>query len=352
MRQPAGAVGLRGHRSRNDHGGIRLASGHGCRPGHHRGDGGRPGLSLDGDGGGLRALFAPLLRNRNLLLIDARGTGRSTPVICPALQTFSANTATNAYRAVAAACGNQLNHTFRRADGSYVHASDLFDTANTARDVAAILRVLRLGKVDLYGDSYGTYFAQTFASRYPQMLRSVTLDAAYEVVGLDPWYTTTVTTARAAFDWVCRHSAACAVAAPGASWARIPALAERLRRSPIHGWTVGVQGQRVYQTVDVRGLVDMVNDAGHDYGSTATSTPPPAPCCDSWHRTSGTTTPTTWPTRGTTPTASTWPSHAPTTCSCSTWRRRRKCVAASSPPQSGRCRPARSHRSPQLSGCR
>ncbi len=227
---------------------------------------GGPGYPSTGSAADFVAMFGPLLRHRNLLVVDARGTGRSTPVTCLALQAYAGSTATDAYRATAAACGNQLNHTFRRADGSYVHASDLFNTASTARDVAAVITALHLPKVDLYGDSYGTYFSQTFVSRYPQLLRSVTLDAAYEVVGLDPWYTTTVTTARAAFDAVCRQSVACARQAPGSSWARLTALAERLRAAPVSGWTVGVEGQKVAETVDIRALVDMVNDAGYDYG--------------------------------------------------------------------------------------
>ena len=98
------------------------------------------------------------------------------------------------------ACGRQLNHTWHYRGGGWVHASDLFNTAYPARDVSGVLRALHLGRVDLYGDSYGSWFSQVFASRYPGQLRSVTLDSTYQVLGLDPWYTTTVITARRAFD--------------------------------------------------------------------------------------------------------------------------------------------------------
>ncbi len=30
-----------------------------------------------------------------------------------------------------------------------------------------MIRALRLGKVDLYGDSYGTFFVQDFIARHP-----------------------------------------------------------------------------------------------------------------------------------------------------------------------------------------
>ena len=69
--------------------------------------------------------------------------------------------------------------------------------------MARVIVRARLGPVDLYGDSYGTYFSQSFLSRFPQLLRSVTLDSAYEARDLDPWYVTTVTTARRAFDIAC-----------------------------------------------------------------------------------------------------------------------------------------------------
>ena len=82
-----------------------------------------------------------------------------------------------------------------------------------------MLRELRLGRVDLYGDSYGSWFSQVFASRYPGQLRSVTLDSTYQVLGLDPWYATTVITARRAFDAACGAGrparAAAARPAPG-----------------------------------------------------------------------------------------------------------------------------------------
>ena len=48
-----------------------------------------------------------------------------------------------------------------------------------------------LTSVDLYGDSYGSFFAQTFTVRYPQRVRSVVLDGTYPIEGLDPWYGTT-----------------------------------------------------------------------------------------------------------------------------------------------------------------
>ena len=78
-------------------------------------------------------------------------------------------------------------------------ASDLYATAYAAHDLADVIRALHAGPVDLYGDSYGSWFAQSFASRYPHLLRSVVLDSTYSLVHLSPWYASSATTARTAF---------------------------------------------------------------------------------------------------------------------------------------------------------
>ncbi len=94
-------------------------------------------------------------------------------------------------------------------------------------------------KIDLYGDSYGSFFAQVFAARYPQPVRSVTLDSTYKSVGLDPWYRSSRESMPAAFDAACARATACAQAEPGSAWARIEALAARLREAPVSGRVPG-----------------------------------------------------------------------------------------------------------------
>jgi pimeloyl-ACP methyl ester carboxylesterase len=214
-----------------------------------------------------------LLRSRNMLLVNLRGTGNSTPVNCPALEKFGHVQAQDgpAFDQAVAACGNQLNHTWRYRDGGgWVHASDLFNTAYSARDVLRVMTALRTGRADLYGDSYGSWFAQVFASRYASHLRSVTLDSTYQVLGLDPWYTTTVVTARRAFDQACELSVACSEATAGrhgegaTGWGRIAQLATRLAARPVTGETTTEDGTRGKLTVTALTLVNLVNNAGFD----------------------------------------------------------------------------------------
>jgi pimeloyl-ACP methyl ester carboxylesterase len=225
---------------------------------------GGPGFASTGSEQNYLPMIGPLARTRNLLLVDLRGTGTSTPVDCPGLERAGQRQSGPHFDRLVGACGARLNHEWRYRGGGWVHASEDFNTAYSARDVALALKALRLGRVDLYGDSYGSWFAQAFASRYPGLLRSVTLDSTYQVLGLDPWYTTTVITARRAFAAACRESVACAAATRGPAWARISALAARLARAPVSGVTTTANGTRGRLTVTAETLVNLVNNAGFD----------------------------------------------------------------------------------------
>ena len=227
---------------------------------------GGPGYPSTGSRDYYLELFAGLQGSRNLLLVDNRGTGASGLINCRPLQRWHLALGEEEYDRRLAACGDQLNSTRRLPGGGLVHGSDLYGTAHAARDLADVLTALETGPVDLYGDSYGSWFGQAFAARYPRLLRSLTLDASWPVLGTDPFYVSTIETARIAFDLACRRSVACAFAAPGSSMARIGALAERLRRAPVVGRTREPGSAPSTWRVDVGVLIALVNNAGSDAG--------------------------------------------------------------------------------------
>ncbi len=144
---------------------------------------GGPGYPSGGSHAAYLSLFRPLLRTRDLVLVDDRGTGGSGALSCAPLQRAPIVTAANVTR-----CGAQLG---RRAD--------LYGTAIAVDDVAAVLDALHVGEVDVYGDSYGTFAAQTFAYRHPRHIRTIVLDGAYPPVGEDPWLPGTAPEMRRAF---------------------------------------------------------------------------------------------------------------------------------------------------------
>lgn len=221
---------------------------------------GGPGYPSIGSRSEYQGTYGPLLRTRNLLLVDNRGTGSSALINCPALQNFTGVNSSPVFPTLVADCAGRINRRY----GSSVHASDLFATAYAGADLAAVIRRLRLGKVDLYGDSYGTWFAQSFMARHRSLLHSVILDSAYPVLGLDPYYASSGEAARQAMDAVCARDIGCATAAPGSATERLGQLVEMVRQAPIEGETRDADGSTAQARVDVRALVDMVQDAGSD----------------------------------------------------------------------------------------
>jgi pimeloyl-ACP methyl ester carboxylesterase len=231
-------------------------------PGHHPAlvavEGG-PGYPSRGSLFEYHGMYGPLLRDHDLLLVDNRGTGTSALIDCPSVQRFLGRTSGERFGGRVATCAKRIE---RRYPG--VHAADLFGTAYAVDDLSAVLRALRLGRVDLYGDSYGTWFSQSFMARHPKQLHSVTLDSAYPVVGLDPWYASSGPVARGALDIVCARDPGCANAAPGSATARLGRLLAQLRMAPITGSARDSDGSRGEARVTVRTIVDLVQDAASD----------------------------------------------------------------------------------------
>jgi len=212
---------------------------------------------------GYRAMYGGILQHYNMLAIDLRGTGCSTVLSCPKLQEYTGPSGTPAFAAVVGTCADALNHRWKAPGGSYVHASDLFTSAAAAQDVAAVVNALEVNQVDLYGDSYGSWFAQVLVARFPSLVRSVILDSTYPVLALDPWYRITIATMPPDFDTACSRSTACA-AVGGSAWDRIGQLAARLRSAPVSGEVPGPGGSRQRVTMGIEGLVNLVSDAAED----------------------------------------------------------------------------------------
>jgi pimeloyl-ACP methyl ester carboxylesterase len=188
---------------------------------------GGPGYAATESRADYLALFKPLRRERDFVLMDNRGTGGSGAIGCPKLQTAEKWTIE-----LIGACGRSLGAR-----------ADLYGTALATDDLAELLTRLRAGRIDLYGDSYGTYFEQVFALRHPGMLRSIVLDGAYPLDGPDyAWYPSYAAAMREKFNLACRRSAACN-AIPGSSIEHIQAALERLRADPFPARAADSDGQ-------------------------------------------------------------------------------------------------------------
>ncbi|MEJ2127217.1 MAG: alpha/beta hydrolase [Woeseiaceae bacterium] len=115
---------------------------------------------------GYFSAFEPVRRDRDILLIDQRGTGDSARMDCPIDDDiiegqFDEETTLEFTRA----CLDQLPHDPR-----------FFTTSVAVDDLEALRVELGYPALNLLGTSYGSRVAQHFARRYPESTRTVVLD--------------------------------------------------------------------------------------------------------------------------------------------------------------------------------
>jgi pimeloyl-ACP methyl ester carboxylesterase len=101
---------------------------------------------------------------RDLVFIEQRGTGRSSPLTCPAFP--GAGSSTARLRAAVQSCLAHLRGDLR-----------FYTTAMYADDVSQVLNDLHYGKVNLMGISYGTAVEQVFQLRHPGQVRTMTMQS-------------------------------------------------------------------------------------------------------------------------------------------------------------------------------
>ncbi len=191
-------------------------------------------------------LFRPMMAHHDLLLVDLRGTGTSANLDCEPLQHIGYPY--KGWKRAVGKCGRQLGA-----------ASNLYSTADAADDLASVLDALGLAKVDLYGDSYGTFFSQVFAIRHPSRLRALVLDGAYPVEGADPWWRDLSRAAASGYRLVCRRDPGCA-SLGGDPVHRIARLDALVAKHPISGVAPDADGLLRRVTV-TPGVLMVIYDA-------------------------------------------------------------------------------------------
>ncbi len=192
------------------------------------------------------AIFGQLLDTHDMLLIDPRGTGRSAALQCQDLSVENVPATRSALLDAVGSCGRELRKRAR-----------YYTSAATADDIDAVRDQLRIRRLDLLGESYGTYLMAVYAQRHPLRVRSIVLSSAYPLA-FDMWARPNARAMRRAIGLVCRRSHGRCDA--DRVLADLGVLANRLRRRPV-GYRAADGTRRV---LDDTALAAITYDASGD----------------------------------------------------------------------------------------
>src|SRR3954447_3445805 len=207
---------------------------------------GGPGYSvLNNNADFYRQLLTPLLeQGRDLVLLDQRGVGRSQAIDCRPLQDEPPVGIIDAFEK----CGKQVGAT-----------SDLYGSADSAKDIEAVRTALGIEEFDFYGGSYAGTDIEGYAARYPSHLRSVVLDSAVNLAAEDEFFSMQAAQIVNTVKLVCSRSPRCHSGNPHPERS-LERLITRLRANPVKGVGRDVDGKGHKLTVTEATLARMLQN--------------------------------------------------------------------------------------------
>jgi pimeloyl-ACP methyl ester carboxylesterase len=152
----------------------------------------------------LQGAFVGIRRDRDIILVDQRGTGGSAPLECPSLEEATQEFDIDEVRRATRGCLDALEQDPR-----------FYTTSVAVSDLETLRQALGYVSWNLYGVSYGTRVAQHYLRRHPEAVRTLILDGVAppdQALGPD-----IALNAQQALDAImarCAEEASCAAAFP------------------------------------------------------------------------------------------------------------------------------------------
>ena len=200
-----------------------------------------PVLYISGGPGSPLTMFAdyqgrhPYAPDRDLILVDQRGTGRSQPKLCPDLdrELLDASLAVASDPSAGTRARSRELHLACR-DEAMRRGIDLadFGTTVTVEDLERVRQALGVARWNVFGVSYGTTVAMTLLASHPDTVRSAVLDSLYPPDPYLPPWSKRVADAIEGFLAFCGRDGPCASAYPDLAGTYRDALA-RLASNPL-----------------------------------------------------------------------------------------------------------------------
>ena len=193
---------------------------------------------------GMRELIAPALTDRDMIVIDQRGTGESSPLDCAGLAAYAATEI------------EEIEDIERCAHE--VNTIGSFTTAESVQDMEAVRAALGYEKLVVYGTSYGTKVALNYAERFPKKVESLVLDSVVPPAGVEPFDLESFKAVAGMLAELCSQG-------PCRRFARNPVgelatLASRLSRAAILGSYTNGRGNQALTGMDAAGLWGLLEE--------------------------------------------------------------------------------------------
>jgi len=122
----------------------------------------------------IHSFFSDVRKNRDLIFVDQRGTGKSNPLRCeqasPEDLKLPEAEQREKYISLMKSCAEK-----------YQHNAAFYTTVQAVQDLDAVRLALGYEKINLWGGSYGTRVALEYARRYPEQARTIVLDGVAPV---------------------------------------------------------------------------------------------------------------------------------------------------------------------------
>ena len=132
---------------------------------------GGPGQSARESWRGVAGAFRNILADRNVILLDQRGTGASARFDCPVDPSDDSMTAAPSADVISSMARDCATKAAEHSDPRY------YTTEDAARDMEFVREKIGAPQLNLVGVSYGTRMAQIYYKRYPDKVRTLVLDS-------------------------------------------------------------------------------------------------------------------------------------------------------------------------------
>lgn len=186
--------------------------------------------------------FGPALADKDLLVFDQRGTGKSGQLSCKSLRRSSGSLIQ-----IVQACAQELgpNRAF-------------YTTGQSVEDLEAIRVAGGYDHLIVFGVSYGTKVALAYAAAHPASTSALALDSVVTPQGPDALQRPTIAAIPRAIGTDLCGAGACAAATPDPV-GDLQRLAAKLAKRSISGTVFSGSGQRYRATLGVNGLLSVLS---------------------------------------------------------------------------------------------